>query len=92
MAGNSGKIRCADVQPDLYGGPYSLMVYGQEWARFENAEPVATGDTKVDGLQFAHHECGKLFNERHLHLPIGSPCFPERNALDVEAVQQDHTR
>ena len=73
MAGNSGKIRCADVQPDLYGGPYSLMVNGQEWARFENAEPVATGDTKVDGLQFAHHECGKLFNECHLHLRVGSP-------------------
>jgi len=43
MAGNSGKIRCADVQPDLYGGPYSLMVYGQEWARFENAETALKG-------------------------------------------------
>src|SRR5260370_37800609 len=43
MAGNSGKIRWADCRPDLYGGPYSLMVNGQEWSRFENAETALKG-------------------------------------------------
>jgi hypothetical protein len=36
MAGNSGKIRCADVQPDLYGGPFF------SWLTVRNGQDLRT--------------------------------------------------